>query len=386
MEDTTTAEAKAIIASGALQTLIGALTNEGYTLLGPTVRDGAIVYDEIARLEDLPAGWTDRQDAATYTLERREDNALFGYAVGPQSWKRILHPPAQTLWSAQKTAEGFEITPAVETSRKYAFLGVRPCELSAIAIQDRVFCGGPYRDQAYAGRRQNAFIIAVNCGTPGGSCFCTSMQTGPKASSGFDLALTELLEGGAHEFLVETGSEAGAGLLAKLLHNPATPEQIALAEAVLSNAVAHMGRSLNTEGLKERLQSNLNHPRWDETAERCLACGNCTMVCPTCFCTTVEDRSDLTGTHAERVRKWDSCFSLDFSYIHGGSVRSATSSRYRQWMTHKLANWFDQFGTSGCVGCGRCITWCPVGIDITEEAAAVGVARTVKEEENNGES
>ena len=99
------------------------------------------------------------------------------------------------------------------------------------------------------------------------------------------------------------------------------------------------------------------------------------MVCPTCFCTTVEDHSDLAGETAERVRSWDSCFTLDFSYVHGGSVRTETQSRYRQWMTHKLASWIDQFGTSGCVGCGRCITWCPVGIDITEEAAAIRQTR-----------
>jgi len=95
------------------------------------------------------------------------------------------------------------------------------------------------------------------------------------------------------------------------------------------------------------------------------------MVCPTCFCSTVEDTTDLSGLHAERWRKWDSCFTLDFTYIHGGSIRREGASRYRQWITHKLAHWHDQFGSSGCTGCGRCITWCPVGIDITEEARAI---------------
>ena len=132
-----------------------------------------------------------------------------------------------------------------------------------------------------------------------------------------------------------------------------------------------MGRSLDQEGLKELLYENRNHPRWDDVADRCLSCANCTMVCPTCFCTTVEDSTDLTGDTAERVRRWDSCFTMDFSYIHGGAVRKSVKSRYRQWMTHKLGTWQDQFGSSGCVGCGRCITWCPVGIDITEEVAAM---------------
>ena len=139
--------------------------------------------------------------------------------------------------------------------------------------------------------------------------------------------------------------------------------------ATARKVAEQMGRELETDGLRELLERNREHPRWDEVSERCLTCGNCTMVCPTCFCTSVEDVTDLTGEEAERWREWDSCFSLDFSYVVGGSVRSSSRSRYRQWMTHKLGTWWDQFGSSGCVGCGRCITWCPVGIDVTEELA-----------------
>ena len=134
-------------------------------------------------------------------------------------------------------------------------------------------------------------------------------------------------------------------------------------------------RNIDTTGIKELLYQNFEHPRWDNVAGRCLTCANCTMVCPTCFCTTVEDVTDVTGDHAERWRRWDSCFTQSFSYIHGGSVRTSAKSRYRQWMTHKLASWIDQFGSSGCVGCGRCITWCPVGIDITEEVRAIREGR-----------
>jgi Fe-S-cluster-containing hydrogenase component 2 len=140
-----------------------------------------------------------------------------------------------------------------------------------------------------------------------------------------------------------------------------------------------MGRSLEAAGLDKVLLAGLESPRWEATAARCLSCANCTMVCPTCFCTTVEDTTDLTGDHAERWRRWDSCFTLDFSYIHGGAVRRTTASRYRQWLTHKFATWFEQFGESGCVGCGRCITWCPAGIDVTEEARAFRTGSAPKE-------
>ena len=361
----------AVIARDDLQALIDALSGRGYQVLGPTVRDGAIIYDNIARTQDFPVGWTERQEAGRYHLEHRDDGALFGFAVGPQSWKQFLHPPVISMWTARKGDDGNFAIDASDDPPKFAFIGVRACELSAIAVQDKVFCDGPYPDVTYAGRRRDAFIVAVNCGEAGGTCFCVSMQTGPKAETGFDLALTELLDDSRHDFLVEVGSDAGADMLRGVPHREATQTDLDAAEKIVARTAGQMGRALDTDGIKELLLGNLNHPRWDEVAGRCLACANCTMVCPTCFCTTVEDHSDLTGTSAERVRKWDSCFTMDFSYIHGGSVRKAARSRYRQWMTHKLATWIDQFGTSGCVGCGRCITWCPVGIDITEEAAAI---------------
>jgi ferredoxin len=377
-------EAKAAITAGGLDALIGALAARGYKVLGPTVRDGAIVYDEIAAVSDLPAGWTDRQDAGRYGLERRDDGALFGFAVGPHSWKRYLHPPIQSLWKAKKSGAALEIVPPERPERKFAFIGVRSCEIHAIAIQDKVFLDGPYVDAGYAARRAGAFIVAVNCAEAGGTCFCASMNTGPKADSGFDLALTELIGEDRHEFLIEAGSPAGAEALALLPKRPATNADLDAAAAVVARTASRMGRSLDTNGVKELLQANPTHPRWEHAAARCLSCGNCTMACPTCFCTTVDDHSDLTGSVAERVRKWDSCFTLDFSYVHGGSVRQSGGARYRQWMTHKLASWYDQFGTSGCVGCGRCITWCPVGIDITEEAAAIRANPVAGTEEHNG--
>jgi len=368
--DVATAPNMATISREALQSLLDVLA-EDHDVIGPTVRDGAIVYDRITAVTDLPAGWADFQAPGRYRLERRDDDALFGFTVGPQAWKRFLHRPVETLWTMRKSDNGATIEGDTSAAVKFAFIGVRACELRAIAIQDRVFAQGPYPDTAYALRRQNAFIVAVNCGQAGETCFCVSMQAGPKAESGFDLALTELIDGDGHRFLIEVGSEAGARILARIPHRSATDQEIAKAAAVIAGTESQMGRHLQTDGIKELLLGNLDHPRWDDVAERCLTCGNCTMVCPTCFCTTVEDHSDLNGLSAQRLRKWDSCFTMDFSFIHGGSVRQSPRSRYRQWMTHKLATWIDQFGTSGCVGCGRCITWCPVGIDITVEAAAI---------------
>ncbi len=363
--------AAVVVAREDLQQLLDALADQGYQVLGPRVRDGAIQYDELSSVADLPIGWTDRQDGGHYRLEKRSDEALFGYVVGPSSWKRFLHPPTVTLWRSRRTEEGFELVESPQEHPRYAFFGVRPCELHAIQIQDRVFLQGPYVDPIYRSRRASLFLVAVNCGQAGGTCFCTSMGTGPRARKGFDLALTELLDGERHDFVVEVGSPAGAEVMAQVAHRPATPEDRARVEEIEAETSRQMGRQMETAGLKELLYANLEHPRWEEVAARCLTCANCTMVCPTCFCTTVEDVTDLTGQEAERRRIWDSCFTMEFSYMHGGSVRSSARSRYRQWMTHKLATWQDQFDVIGCVGCGRCITWCPVGIDITQEVAAI---------------
>jgi ferredoxin len=351
--------------------LFDALARHGYQVVGPAVREGAIVYDTLTSAEQLPVGWTDEQDGGTYRLKRRNDGAFFGYAVGPHSWKKFLHPPVQRLFRARRTESGFEVLTESDPAPKYALLGVRACELHAIAIQDKVFLGGPHIDPIYRARRENLFLVAVNCAQAGGTCFCVSMNTGPKASGAFDLALTEIIENERHCFVVQAGSERGAELLAELPHQAAKEQDRQTADRIVAETARQMGRTLDTTGIKELLYHNYEHPRWDNVASRCLTCANCTMVCPTCFCTTVEDVTDLTGEHAERWRKWDSCFTMDFSYIHGGSVRATPKSRYRQWLTHKLATWLDQFGTSGCVGCGRCITWCPVAIDLTEEVRAI---------------
>jgi sulfhydrogenase subunit beta (sulfur reductase) len=354
-----------------LQELFSALSARGYQLAGPTVREGAIVYDRIASIQDLPVGWSDEQDGGTYRLRRRGDGALFGFALGPHSWKKFLLPAVTTLWRSRRGDNGFKVIDEREKAPPYAFIGVRSCELHAIAIQDRVFLQGPYTDTIYRARRDDVFVVAVNCGHAGGTCFCVSMETGPRATFGFDLALTEVLAGDRHYFLVEIGSERGAEVIAEVEQREATAEEEREADAVVERAAARMGRTMDTTDIKSLLYRNYEHPRWDDVAGRCLTCANCTMVCPTCFCTTVEDATDLKGEEAQRVRKWDSCFTVDFSYIHGGSIRASPKSRYRQWMTHKLATWIDQFGTSGCVGCGRCITWCPVAIDITEEVRAI---------------
>ena len=362
---------KYIVDRGQLPQLITALSQRGYELIGPSRNQNAIVYTPIETIDDLPIGWTDTQEAGGYRLVKYNTPMLFNYVLGQHSWRNFLFPAIRQLWKAQRTEKSFEIqNPKSKIQNpKYAFIGVRACELNAILIQDKVFTTQPYADTYYTELRKKAFIVAVNCSVARENCFCVSMQTGPKVTPqlGFDLALTQIYDTNQHRFLIEVGSRKGAEVMNAISAQSATNIDIESAEKVVAGTIAQITRSMDTTDIKNLLYRNLEHPHWQEIATRCLTCGNCAMVCPTCFCSTVEDSTDLTGTSAERVRKQDVCFTLDFSYIHGGSVRTSPYSRYRQWMTHKLASWFDEFGTSGCVGCGRCITWCPVGIDITEE-------------------
>lgn len=349
--------------------LIQSLRQQNYKVIGPTPRGAAIVLDEITSASQLPVGWTDEQAPAQYRLKERADNAFFGFSAGPHPWKRYLFPPVLRLFSTRRDGDGFSLPKEVVPSddeNQYALLGVRACDLGGIQIQDKVFGGGLYQDPWYVRVRSRAFIVAVNCTRAGGTCFCSSVRTGPRARVGFDLAITEVIDR-EHYFVVEVGTKRGEEIIGTVSPRPAADSEMENAERLVRAAAQLTGRSLEPDNTRDILYQNTEHPRWETVASRCLSCANCTMVCPTCFCATIEDTTDLAGTQAERIRRWDSCFSLDFSYIHGGSVRPSAKARYRHWLTHKLASWFDQFDTIGCVGCGRCITWCPVGIDITEE-------------------
>lgn len=361
-----------------INTIFDLLKKQGYIVVGPTLGDGAIIYNEIDSVKDLPIGWTDEHNAGYYRLKKREDDSLFGYVVGPQSWKKYLFPPKLMLWGAERNGKSFIVKQDNRAKPKYAFIGVRSCELNAIFIQDKVFNNGIFSDSYYNEIRKNAFIIAVNCTQAGGTCFCVSMKTGPKVKSGYDLAITEVINKAEHYFLAEDGSKRGTDFLSLMNLPDASEEEKYNGGEAIVKAENSMGRKMESEGIKELLYNNLENPIWKSVASRCLTCANCTMVCPTCFCSTMEDVTDLRGDNAERWRKWDSCFNLDYSKVAGGNFRTSADARYRQWITHKLASWIDQFGTSGCVGCGRCISWCPVGIDITEEISKLRTSQKTK--------
>lgn len=359
-----------ILEESGLQALIDSLRAQEFTVIGPRLREGAIVLEAITGIADLPAGATDEQAPGHYRVVRGEGRRLFDYTATPQGFKRYLYPPEERLWRARREGAGMAIEAERAEVPRYAFLGVRACDLKAIAILDAVFNHGRSAEPRYVARRDALILIAVNCGRASETCFCTSMGSGPAVGHGADIVLTEFGDDAAPQILAEARSARGRTLLACTGGRPAETAEIEAADGTIAKAATMINRRMEPAAA-DILRRNQEHREWSRVAERCLGCANCTLVCPTCFCGTVEDRTDLGGGTAERWRLWDSCFTLDFSYIHGGSIRRSTASRYRQWLSHKLSHWWQQFGSSGCVGCGRCITWCPVGIDITEQVQRI---------------
>lgn len=360
-----------VVGPEGVHALICELSAAGFRVAGPIAGEDAIEIGQIEGYEDLPVGVGATQEPGHYRLFSRSDGAAFAWAVGPDSFKRSVLPPRVVAMRATRVGGETRFETPEPTNDRVALFGIRPCDVHALAVLDRVMMGGADVDPDYASRRSNVFIVAVECGEPAGNCFCASMSTGPGIEEGFDVRLTEMVQEEGVSYLAVAGSPAGQRMIDVITANPAEPRDLERARGVVDGARARMGRELDTDGLAERLLANPEHPHWDVIAGKCLACANCTLVCPTCFCTTMVDSSSLDGASATRSRLWDSCFNSGHSEMGGAPHRRTVRARYRQWATHKLASWHAQFGTPGCVGCGRCVTWCPVGIDLTQEVAEI---------------
>ncbi len=351
----------------AFNSILSRLKEDGYLPIGPRLKDEALVYAPIDKIEDLPQGVSTVQKPGYYRLTRGKHMRYFDIIPGAHSWKQFLFPSRAELFKLKKNGREWERIPEKEEPINYAFIGVRACELAAIQIQDNIFMRSDFTDPIYHAHRKRVFIVSVNCTHPSETCFCTSMGTGPRVKDSYDLDLTELDD----VFVLTIGSELGKRLMTGIPFEDASGYIRTNVEHKLEHAEQQMRRKLDTTDLPELILNHLDHPYWNEIGKRCLSCANCTQVCPTCFCWDTVDEISLDGQTTGRARVWDSCFNPGYSYQAGGNTRPTIYSRYRQWMSHKLGTWKQQYGTLGCVGCGRCITWCPAEIDITEEVAAL---------------
>ncbi|MES9991240.1 MAG: 4Fe-4S dicluster domain-containing protein [Candidatus Thiodiazotropha sp.] len=349
----------------ALQALFTVLQQAGYKIYGPTVRDGVIQFDYLDSPDRLPLGVSNDQQPGRYRLETGESQRLFDWNHGSQALKPLCFAPREVLWQERLEPYGFQRTlPEVTPT---AVIGVRACDLAALLIHDQHFELEMRPDPHYRQRRESLLLIGVDCAHSASTCFCASTADGPALDGGYDIGMAELDEG----FLIWHQSEKGEAITGQLALKNADQAQL---EAMLESsrqAAKEQQRQLPGNEALQQLYERLDHVHWEQVAERCLSCGNCTAVCPTCFCYQVEHEMALTGDAAEMVRSWDSCFSPTHSDMGHFQVRSSIKHRYRQWLTHKLAGWQVQQRRIGCTGCGRCITWCPVGIDLTQEVTAV---------------
>lgn len=359
-----------------MKNLLSCLQELGYICHGPQVQNNTIVFDELQSIDQLPWGVRDIQEPGKYRLEQTNKKEAFAWANGPQAIKPLLFKSRETVWTVERDANGkLCFNPAEPTQQPIALIGARSCDLAGMAVQDKVFIEDQHKNQHYEKRRKNLFIVAVNCGYSSQNCFCVSTNTGPKCQSGYDISLTEIEQG----FVAESGTDSGKKIMDRLKLPKATNDQITQGEERVKHAANSQTKAMpknNARVLRDLLLNNLDHEQWDDVANRCLSCGNCTSVCPTCFCHHETETPSVDGKFSEHQREWDSCFSAGHSYIHNTVIRDDTKSRYKQWLTHKVGTWWDQFDMSGCIGCGRCITWCPVGIDITEE-----VSKLIKDED-----
>ncbi len=293
-----------------LQAILDSLQQREFRTIGPTVRDGAIVLDDLASLDQLPMGYLDVQDGGSYRLETDETSGYFDYVVGPESLKRFLFPPHTVVLEGHRENGKWVMATKRDQTRPLAIIGARSCDLHALELQDRVFLKNSFVDPTYQARREDLFVLAVNCRRAAATCFCHSMKTGPACKSGFDLALTEFDD----SFVLEVGTLRGGELATVTNWTPCSLERVHEAQGVPEHLARTMkqrptksrpgrgqprGRHLNTTDIHDLLVDNLQHPRWDEVARRCLACGNCTLVCPTCFCSSLEERDGFDGRSSE---------------------------------------------------------------------------------------
>ncbi len=359
------------MSASAFRRFLDTLFDEFDDVVGPVVESGVIRLRRLAAIDDLPTGFVDEQEAGTYRVRRSGTPLHFSHGVGPDSVKSVVHPARSPVWTMRWSDGSLVVDPALVPQRSTAVIGAKACDLRALAVLERTQTGGPHADPGFVARREGLFLVAVDCTHPAATCFCGTLGEGPAAEEGFDLALTELVEldSDTAEYVVRAGTPSGRALIDRLGLSAASPALLARAEAALRRADRALLRELPATAAD--VVADSEHPHWAVVADRCLTCGNCTAVCPTCFCTDMEDRVEIDGRTARRTRVWDTCFSQEYSHLGAGAHRSSPTSRYRQWLTHKLGTWHDQYGESGCVGCGRCITWCPVGIDLTAEVESL---------------
>ena len=264
--------------------------------------------------------------------------------------KEFFLPPTETMFSFTTNKGGFNIVLPEEGDKRRLIFGIRPCDVNALSILDKVF-GGDQRDEYYLSKREKTTLVALGCNRPAARCFCGSVGAGPSLSDNFDVLLTEL-DG---SYFVEVASEKGKQLIDKAptLFHEAAEEARKRKERVVDQAKKLASKPVDPLEVARRMEAHFNDSRWAQLGERCLECGGCTYLCPTCYCFDVVDR--VEDGKGSRLRYWDSCLLRGFTRMAGGlNPRESRESRIKQRFYHKWDYFVERFGVLQCVGCGRC--------------------------------
>jgi len=317
-----------------------------YEVIGPKRSGDMFVFDHIDESEELEL------DYPTTRLPP----------------KKIFLPQREPLYEYEKKEGDVVIRDLRERwDKKRVLLGVHPCDIAGLLCLDKVF-GLEYDDPYYWERRNSTVIIGITCKEPCEHGFCDVMETGPDAARGYDLLMTDI--GG--KYYLRPGSELGEKLLKADYFGEATEDDTRRRDAAIEGVRRKMKTDLDISGIEGRMKERVDDELWSEYTERCVLCGACNFVCPTCHCFTIRDETNFTGTKGRRVRVWDACHFKNFALIAGGlNFRGKKDSRIKHRIYDKLYYSKEKYGEFFCVGCGRCATFCPAEIDIKEVARKV---------------
>jgi sulfhydrogenase subunit beta (sulfur reductase) len=315
-----------------------------YEVFAPVKRDRLVVFDQIH---------SGREAFLTFTAT----------VMSP---KEILLPQSETLFTYSSTDSAADLEVPSGREKPRLIFGIHPCDVKSLVFLDRIFNEEEYKDVYYLERRKGMVVVSMGCIKPRLTCFCTSVGGGPFSTEGSDLQLVDI----GDEYVVQVLSDKGEKLLGKARLEDAGEDKVSLMRRVAEDAEASMAPKLNIDGLKEKLDKMFDDPIWDVLTEKCLSCGVCTYLCPTCYCFDIVDEARVSG--GERIRLWDSCqFPLFTLQASGENPRPTSKERYRQRIMHKFSYLIDNCGRIGCVGCGRCVTECPVNLDIRQIITAI---------------
>ena len=318
---------------------------ETYRVIAPVRRDGELRFDAVT-------------SAAEATLDYRNTTKSPKSAFFPQSEAMIRYGRERGRFN--------EINAVPVDTRPTLLLGVRPCDARSFLLLDKIFAEGEYLDPYYMSRRENTIVASLACDRPRQTCFCNAFGSGPYDSEGADI----LLRDAGDAYLIDSVSERGAKLLSDLELDSADAAHESRADEIKDAAVGRLREIEPVAGIERELHTLFDSDVWTEVSEKCLACGTCTYVCPTCHCFTIEDR--MLAQSGERIRAWDSCMFPTFTvHASGHNPRPTQAARWRQRTMHKFDYLPRNVGAFGCVGCGRCIQSCPVRLDIREVLARV---------------